>query len=144
MADGISVNIVGIADLQRSLRGLVGKEQRRVLRKSLTKGAAVTRKAMRRLAPRGPTGNLRKSVKSKVRVNKRIAVAVVTPRHEIAPHRHLVIRGTKLRAKSSGQSTGRMPGEDFVAEAFDATSSKAGDVMLDVAADMIEQAWNRG
>lgn len=145
MAD-FGVNVVGIRELQAKLANLEKKERVKFLRKSLTKGAALTRKAMRRNAPVGPTKNLRRSIKSKVRVREggRIAYAVITPRHEIAPHRHLVIRGTKLRSKKSGQSTGRMTVNDFVGETFEQTERQAGELMLQTASRLIEEAWSRG
>ncbi len=65
------------------------------------------------LAPEGPTGNLKKSIKAKY-FWKLGPAATVMPRAKTAPHRHLVQYGTVERSHESGKSTGKMTSNRFM------------------------------
>lgn len=71
-------------------------------------------------APVGPTGNLAASIRTRIgsKDGGKLTVAVIGPSFGRAPHRHLVIRGTKERFQKSGKSVGRMPANPFVDRAF--------------------------
>jgi len=146
------VNLIGIQEVLQRLSALEGKARRVATRKTISAGARIIKREMKRRAPRGPTGNLKRSIRQKVMVKNggRIAWAVVTPRHEIAPHRHLVVRGTQLRAKKKagipglGQITGRVKPNDFIGDTFDAKASEASEVMLNTAAQLLQAAIDGG
>lgn len=143
---GISVSIEGAQQFRRDLQQLATTDAKKIMRVAYKKGSAIVRKDMRNRAPVGATRNLRRSIKSKVRVSSdgRSAIGIIFPRHEIAPHRHLVVRGTELRQTKTGASRGKMPVDDFVGESFDATYRRAGDVIEEWLSAGINAAWIRG
>lgn len=61
---------------------------------------------VRRATPKGPTGNLRKSIRAGASRGG-MASAYVGPSSRVAPHRHLVIRGHRI-VTPGGRDTGRV------------------------------------
>lgn len=86
--------------LDRAMKGLSkyeGRDLQRRAQQAYLAGARLMVGPIRRAAPVGRTGNLRQSISA--RANRlrpgEMAAATVGTRHRIAPHRHLVIEGTK-------------------------------------------------
>lgn len=99
------VRFKGLKKLQKNLRTLPPKIQRKVIRKALNKAANPVLKDARRRCPLGtgltPDGRERKHlkrniVKTRVRFNKRTGAGyvVIGPRAQATPHSHLVHDGT--------------------------------------------------
>lgn len=123
----------------------------REVNKVLKLAAKPIRKAARTLAPVGPTGNLKRSIKTKTLKG---GAVTVRPDFKIAPHAHLVVSGTGERfrrrvvfrpggvqiAVSGGVYTGVMPANDFMAQAERLTGSRAQQVMADGLWELIKRA----
>lgn len=105
------------------------KRSKKIQRAAFRKAAKFIQEAAKRKAPLGPTGNLRDSIKVSVRTKQkgRIMWAEVWIDARIAPHAHIVERGTVERFHKSrgwgsgkrGRYTGRMPAKPFLRPAFD-------------------------
>tara|TARA_R110000824_G_scaffold28583_1_gene95884 strand:- start:91 stop:645 length:555 start_codon:yes stop_codon:yes gene_type:complete len=136
--------ITGDAELERTLSKLSDKGADRVARSALGAGVAVMRSAIKKAAPVGATGTLKKNIGSRLQKAKRgrpvVAKAGVNVgkkkktaaslegRGKRAPHAHLVALGTKPRARfrrvgglfnipfptPAQGNTGTMPKNEFV------------------------------
>ena len=84
----------------------------RSVEKVFVAGARKLRTPIRREAPKGPTGNLRKRIRAKT--YKRGQRPRGAYAWSAAPHAHLNIRGTQERFHKSGKSVGRMTPNPFV------------------------------
>ena len=115
--------------LELALKSLGPKLETRVMARALKAGAGETLKAAKRLAPRGKTGNLRKSLAvsrgRRVRRYGRRLVAVVGPAWPEGAHGHLIERGTRRRRTKTGADRGIMPARPFLEPAYDATKTAA-------------------
>jgi len=102
------------------------------IQKALDKGAQIIADEAKRIAPLGPTGNLKKGIYAKEMPYKKYSpsVAIVTVDRHIAPHSHLVEFGTGVRigkkgkAGYIGKSFGIMPARPFLRPAFDSKKSE--------------------
>lgn len=112
--------ITGDAELEKRLKGLADKSADRVARAALGGALSATAKVMRRAAPVGATGNLKRSIGSrfekgtkknkpqaKVGINvgkrtakKKNALSERFGEKMAAPHSHLVGLGTKRRIRT--------------------------------------------
>lgn len=110
-----SLQISGSKYFLRKMDTLVKEVDRNELN-GLMGGAKYLQKRIRAATPKGPTGNLKRSIKAKkfrqqYRGNPACFVAVD---RKIGRHAHLVEYGTGERFKdSTGQSTGVMPKHPF-------------------------------
>jgi len=87
-----------IADLESFIKTTLSKSDRR--KKIVTKGGAIMAAKIKRLAPLGPTGNLKKSIVAKPFQAAGPSDAFVAIDRKIAPHAHLIEYGTvKMPAK---------------------------------------------
>lgn len=141
------VYLTGDKELEATLSRLADKAADRVARSALGAGLTVLVKAMRKAAPVGPTGNLRRSIGRRLESRKRsgrlIAKAGVNVgkgavrKGRTAPHSHLVAMGTQRRSRKrlGGQfagiadptpqqlSTGTMPANPFIRRATESSRS---------------------
>ena len=137
-----------IARVQKKFQRASGRSlQQRMLRGNLARGDELAVK-MKSAAPKGPTGNLRKSIKAR-RDRRSYMGVLVGPMARVAPHRHLVIRGTALRSSVGPRSssmyrafdghvfhrsqvpyTGRMTANPFVDRVSRGYGRKAADLVL--------------
>lgn len=62
MAEGYEFRMEGLEGLERRMRLLPGRLERKVIRRATRLGANTVRTAVRRRAPHGPTGRLRRSI----------------------------------------------------------------------------------
>ena len=138
------VDVQGIKETRRKLARLHPKKQKRGIGNSLRAGARVVRKAARRRAPVGPTGNLRARVviKSLRRLRTgELGYVIVRPK---APHSGLVQRGTRKRKqKTTGRNTGAMPANAFMAEAAKESEAAAGRKAREILGKHIEREAKR-
>lgn len=91
------VRVTGLRDWQKRLRRLPRHVASKILTRALTKAAKPIVRAIKRSAPRGPTGNLRRRVGSRKARRLRpgeLAARIIKAR---APHAWIVEHGTKQR-----------------------------------------------
>ena len=144
MADDFEIRIDGLNELIEDF----GKLARSV---DPDKVEPITLNCAKRLAaalkveaPEGPTKNLRKAVKAKLlkRIgNSQPAPAIAAVDRKIAPHAHLVERGTGERIDpKTGKSSGVMPADPFFRRTLDnRLQPETAQMMLELA-NLIEGA----
>ena len=94
------IQIKGLEKLKKDLSRLNEKVARKEVQKVLKKGSSIIAKEMRKNAPVGETGRLKKSIADNIKRNdKRVSAARVvgpaTRGARKAPHAHLVELGTR-------------------------------------------------
>ena len=129
----VSVKIQGAKALSNAIKTLPANAQRNVMRRVPQGGAREIGMAVRRAAPRGFTGKLRKAIKWR-RLNPRGTggrfISIVYVDYKIAPHFHLVEKGTKHRETRRGRSTGKVKGTHFAEEAIRSRRNGAVEAMV--------------
>lgn len=129
--------VTGDKRLDRDLARLENRTSKRINAAAVRSGQAVVVRGIKSEAPRGPTGNLKRSVgarfrkkrknglyEAKVGVNVGKRVKQKTTRSgnvqkaNAAPHAHLAILGTGNRSTKAGAGRGTMPGNNFVDRGF--------------------------
>lgn len=157
--DFIQLQLIGDAELENRLREFPETVQRRIVRAALNAGMRVMAKGFRAAAPKGPTGNLRKSIGQRI-VNRRgmittakvgIDVGKLTLKKAAsklvsasAAHGHLVTLGTKQRrVRKTGKSVGRMTANPFIRRAYDANKSAAQDKIKEVGVSKYRSEWQK-
>lgn len=123
------MTITGLEELDAAMRELPKKIARQGIRKPLRAGAKVVLAEAKRNAPRGVTGNLRRSLK--VRAGKRkkgiISMRVTTSEGWFKGdefYAGFVEFGTKERRHRSGRSVGAVTARKFVRKAYLATKDR--------------------
>ena len=132
--------ITGDKALDRKLRAMGAKVEKRVVRSAMSKALTVLKKAIQSEVPIGPTKNLKRAIgkrleqieglgitdgKAGVNVGKRTPARIrASAKLGLgvggAPHGHLVGLGTKPRFhKKSGKFVGWMPSNNFVQRGVD-------------------------
>lgn len=120
-----------------ALDNLKGALRRKILRKAITRGIRIFRGPLKSAVP-VDKGKLRKGVATKVYTSRRKAVVgLIGARVSIAPHLHLVDRGTKDRKTKSGHRTGRVIGQHFMDHVYATHHTQAIDTMRQVCAEEI-------
>ena len=89
------IELVGQRFLELALVAMSQKVQRKTVLKAIRPGAAILRLRLRQTTPVGPTGNLKRSIRSKTMRGMPPAIEVSIS----APHVHLVHEGTKARMR---------------------------------------------
>jgi HK97 gp10 family phage protein len=121
------VRLEGVGELQAKIKELKGNLGNNKIEESLLDGATEIADEMRRLAPEGPTGKLKRSIISKLlsRIGDNPRTALAGVNRKKAPHAHLVEFGTVERVqKTTGRRTGHMPAHPFVRPAADANINR--------------------
>lgn len=116
---GIGVRVFGEEVVARRMRDLPTKLVRKHMRAAYSRGATALIKETRRRVPE-KTGELKRSLTRRIRVNKTRHYALVGADYSIAPHQHLVEFGTAERHRSSGGSTGAAPPQPYMRPALEA------------------------
>jgi len=119
----------GDEQVVRDLMALRGRVDRKELLKVLNRAALRVKEEIKRDAPVGPTGNLKRSIQKRTLRGEPPAVQVRS-NFKKAPHTHLVVQGTRerfrrrvwiqalgIKVSSEGASTGRMTPNNFIARA---------------------------
>lgn len=95
-----SFTVVGDRELAAKLQSLTRRAVNEGARKAVRAGSTPMLQAMKPHIPRGPTGNLQRSLRRKIRKNSRMAGQPYTANIFVAaPHAHLVRFGTKGRRR---------------------------------------------
>lgn len=160
--------LTGVPELEATLKGLADKAADRVARSAIGGGLTVAAKRIRQAAPKGKTGALKKSIRSRferrkgnrpptakvgVNVGKQKKTAEGMVKQIRAPHAHLVALGTRPRKRKQlgGKfatitqpteqqlSTGTMPANPFVKKAFEAARPETMKRMAERAAKALER-----
>jgi hypothetical protein len=140
----VTVDVKGLPELERALGRMSGFQAQAIREKAILAGARGLVRPMRAMAPQGPTGNLRRQVGARKARNVggsgRDPQTVVVG--SVAPHRHLVIRGTKPRYTKAGAFRGVMPSNPFVDRAWQANAGQVMARIRAVYAAEIKRAWH--
>jgi HK97 gp10 family phage protein len=124
--DAVTIKLEGVEQFRRKLDRMDDSLSRSIIKKAVNAGAGVLVKAVRKAAPIGPTGNLKRSVKKRIKkYPSGVVVAVMGGAWPIGAHMHLVEEGTDDRYHESGKYVGKMPASHFVRRAFIANHRKA-------------------
>jgi tryptophan 2,3-dioxygenase len=139
------VNVTGLPELEAALGRMSGFQTQQVREQAILAGGRSLVRPTRAAAPLGPTGNLRKKVGArKARIGKHgqrdPAIVIVG---SVAPHRHLVIRGTKPRFTKAGAARGVMPANPFVDRAWRANEGQVMARIRAVYAAEVQKLWRR-
>lgn len=119
---------VDTREVTEALDKLDSKESGKALKGAIRKAGQFLKPKVKAEAPKGPTGNLRRRVGSRVRKSRRHNGFYAAVR-SFARHHHLVVAGTNDRFTKSGAFRGRMPPNAYVDRAAD----KWEDAALDIA-----------
>jgi hypothetical protein len=144
MPGAVTVNVTGLPELEAALDRLSGFQAQAIREKAILTGARALVRPMRAEAPLGPTGNLRKRVgakKGRIQGSGRDPSIVVVG--SVAPHRHLVIRGTKPRFTRAGAYRGIMPSNPFVDRAWQASEGMVMARIRAVYEAEVQKLWQR-
>ena len=151
MPGAVTVNVTGLPELEAALDRLSGFQAQAIREKAILTSARALVRPMRAEAPLGPgsrkypAGNLRKRVgarKGRIQGSGRDPSIVVVG--SVAPHRHLVIRGTKPRyTKAGGAYRGIMPSNPFVDRAWQANESMVMARIRAVYEAEVQKLWQR-
>jgi len=155
--------LTGDKELEAMLKSLADKAADKIAKSALGAGLTVIRKAIKKAAPVGPTGNLKASIGKRLEKGKRggvmtakagINVGKKTKKEKTtgimarAPHAHLVALGTQRRSRKTlgGKfativnptpeqlATGTMPANPFVKQAAESAMGAASIAMRKQAA----------
>lgn len=145
--------ITGVKELDRKLRRLATKDEKKISRKAVGKALTPIARAIRALAPVGKTKSLKKAIGKSFKKNKRKGVTEAKAGVNVgkkvrrkdgssgsAPHGHLVTIGTSNRYTKTGASRGRNRANDFVNRGFNAAAGKSKQVLLTGIRDGLEKA----
>lgn len=156
MAGKLAIEIEGLEEAERRIKSLLYALESEDVEKVLVEGARIIRDEAKRRAPRGPTGNLQRSLKAKKgkRYGKVFATAFAAVDYKVAPHANLVEFGgiaprrpKKKKAmydKRTGTFYGRevapMPARPFFRPAVDASKERVKQTVEDGLRKLIEGA----
>ena len=90
----VGIDVQGVNAVVAALGKMTDKQARAMLQKSASAGARALKPYVKRAAPRGQTGNLRRSIRVG-RTRRERPGAYVSPKPSIAFYRHMVIGGTR-------------------------------------------------
>lgn len=127
----IDFKIEGLEELNNQIKKLAASLSAEAVEPLLLQGATVIADDMRSRVRVGPTGNLRRSIGAKQlkRVDKNPAPAIAAVDRKIAPHAHLIDRGTS-----------RAPAYPFMRPAVDNKGSEVANMIESGIAKLIEEA----
>jgi HK97 gp10 family phage protein len=90
----VGIEVRGIDSVVAALASLTDKQAKAMLQKSASAGAKVLKGTVKAAAPKGQTGNLRRSIRSGQTKRNRPAARVYNAK-KIAFYRHMVVGGTR-------------------------------------------------
>jgi len=116
----VGIRLLGLGDVYKAIDRYGVRPFENAWARASMAGARIATRAIRAAAPKGKTGNLRRSVRARrprtrgveaALAGQSLGIAIAGP---TAPHRHLVIRGHRI-VTTSGIVTGqRARGNPFV------------------------------
>lgn len=128
---------VDTREVTEALDKLDNRESGKALKGAIRKAGQFLKPKVKAEAPKGPTGNLRKKVGSRVRKSRRHNGFYAAVR-SFAPHHHLVVQGTNDRFTKAGAFRGRMPQNAYVDRAADMWENAALDIAEDELARQLD------
>ena len=135
MADGLAYRIDGLRELESALKQLPRSMSKTVVRNALKKAGEPIRAAGEANAPVA-AGGLKESIQLSTTLNRnqrrgrwRLKEGAEVFIGSTSPLGHLVEFGTAERYRKSGASTGVMPAQPFLTQAWDATKDEALDIL---------------
>jgi HK97 gp10 family phage protein len=163
MADGISIDIEGLSDLQAKLDDLGTKAAERAIRAALKAGAVIEQAAIEERAPTNhgtggtlPAGALAHDIVIKMtRGDQGTIFAIVGPgkltKHvaKWVEYGHALIRGGRSRLladgtrKGPGKQVGNVPAHSFIRTAYEATRQEVATAICTTLATEVEKAASR-
>jgi HK97 gp10 family phage protein len=123
-------------ELRAAINDVMGAMDDKEVANIMLEGAKVVKTAIKRGAPRGPTGNLKKAVKAKKakRWQKHRPSAWAAVDRKKAPHAHLVENGHAVvmggKLGEGGRVVGHVPANPFVRRAAESTRSQVRAVVV--------------
>ena len=131
MARGKAIKVEGLDELIKQLGGL--KQVEGLMQPGRMKAAQIVQSAIEAEAPRGPTGNLKRSIEINPSVlSKRSKnLTFVAINHKVAPHAHLVEFGAR---------GGNMPENAFFTRGYRKSRSSGADALMADAKAAIDKA----
>jgi HK97 gp10 family phage protein len=133
MADGISIDVQGLSELQAKLDALTQKQADRCIRAALKAGAVIEQAAIAERAPVKdgtggslPVGALKLDIIVHLAKDAQGAYSAIIGPGKLTKHvarwveyGHRIVRGAKLR--KGGKHTGDVPAHPFIRPAYEAT-----------------------
>ena len=98
----VGIDVRGVDAVVAALGKMTDKQAKAMLQKSATAGAAVLKRTVKAAAPKGQTGNLRKSIRSGQTKRNRPAARVYNVKR-IAFYRHMVVGGTRAHGPKNAK-----------------------------------------
>jgi len=143
MANSVTINVTGIPQLEAALGRISGFQAQAIRERAILAGARKLVSPMRGEAP-VRTGNLRKRIGARKARSSRgfgrdPSIVFVG---SVAPHRHLVIRGTKGRYTRAGAYRGVMPSNPFVDRAWQANEGRVMTTIRMTYAAEVKRVWH--
>lgn len=140
----------GIAELDLALAKLDERTQRRIARPAVSRGLTFLKRKIRKAAPVGPTGNLKDSIGTRFKKDRRKGMTAgkvgidvgkkAKEDNEVnAPHGHLVALGTQQRTTARGANRGKMPKNDFVSDTIDGNWGATQSLMVRVIEEKLDK-----
>ena len=148
--------ISGVEELNRTLKWLEEKQQRRIMGNAMNRTLTVIQKAIRAEAPRGNRTSERVGVALHKGIGKRVSrhkgkpvvgtagANVKAKGSKRVPHNWLVIFGSVQRFTKTGANRGRMPANDFVGRGIAKSKQRAFQKMVSVAREQVAKLKSRG
>ncbi len=146
MSDSVTVDIRGKEEFQRTLLALVRALPNDKVEPVMLDGAKVVARDAKSRAPVGPTGNLKRAVRTRQlrQIGRYPRTAIAAVDRKKAPHAHLIEYGTKPRVqKTTGRPTGIGPAIPFFRPAVDTNRVRVYEQIKDKLWEMILQAAGR-
>lgn len=149
MANAATIRVMGAKELDRKLKRLDKAAARKIGKKATRAGAKIVHSAVKAAAVKGPTGNLKKGIK--IKVGRMRGGSAMTRVIAVAPHSHLVEKGTVPRFRKAGRwgrlilqkgaPTGTMPARPFFDPAAMSVSGAAVNAMQTEAIKLVNEAF---
>lgn len=141
-----TVEVKGFAALDRALKELPLKIQKKIMGKVVRKGANVVKKEARALVPKD-TGRLRKSItvrRQRKSTTKGKIVDKVTFKKEgwyahLVEFGHQLVRGGRLGGRGTGKVVSHIAAQPFLRPAFDKNRKRIIDVMRKTFAEELKK-----
>lgn len=130
------ITLDGMDELRAAVKQVLGAMGDKEVANICLEGAKVIRTAMKRKAPRGPTGHLKKAIRAKKakRYQRHNPSAWAAVDRKRAPHAHLVENGHRLvkggKLGKGGRVVGNVPARPFVRSAVVETKGKVRAVLV--------------
>ena len=137
--NNFTMTVKGMEEFNNKMQKLIRSIHPDKIEPILMGGAKIVSKAARIKAPKGPTGNLKKSIRTKKlrRIFNNPATAISAVDRKKSPHAYITHAGTERErvggpksVRYRGRKFGRMPANPFMYEAWDETKGSVLDYII--------------